>query len=105
MPGSIRSTSCSTPSEGSGSRARPPPSAREAGWYPSPTPPPEGIDAVYFVVEPNLDQLVELTRLAEDGALRPEIDSVYPLEEARAAFERSMAGGKRGKVVLRVVGP
>ncbi len=66
-------------------------------------PPPEGIDAVYFVVEPNLDQLVELTRLAEDGALRPEIDSVYPLEEARAAFERSMAGGKRGKVVLRVV--
>lgn len=68
-------------------------------------PPPEGIDAVYFVVEPNLDQLVELTRLAEDGALRPEIDSVYPLEEARAAFERSMAGGKRGKVVLRVVGP
>ena len=33
----------------------------------------------------------------------PEIDSVYPLEDARAAFERSMAGGKRGKVVLRVV--
>ena len=66
-------------------------------------PPPPGIDADYFVVEPNHGQLVELTTLAEDGALRPEIDSVYLLEDARAAFERSMAGGKRGKVVLRVV--
>ena len=66
-------------------------------------PPPDGIDADYFVVEPNRDQLVELTRLADNGELRPEIDSVFPLEDARAAFERSMAGGKRGKVVLRVV--
>ena len=66
-------------------------------------PPPAGIDADYFVVEPNHDQLAELTRLAEAGALRPEIDSVYPLEEARAAFERSLTGGKRGKVVIRVV--
>ena len=32
----------------------------------------------------------------------PKIDSVYLLEEARAAFERSLAPGKRGKVVLRV---
>ncbi len=65
-------------------------------------PPPEGIDADYFVVEPNHGQLAELTRLAESGALRPEIDSVYALEDAPAAFERSMAGGKHGKVVLRV---
>jgi hypothetical protein len=27
---------------------------------------------------------------------------VFPVSEARAAFERSMAHGKRGKVVLRV---
>jgi NADPH:quinone reductase-like Zn-dependent oxidoreductase len=66
-------------------------------------PPPVGIDADYFVVEPNHDQLVELTRLIDNGELRPEIDSVFPLEDACAAFERSMAGGKRGKVVLRVV--
>lgn len=65
--------------------------------------PPEGIDADYFVVEPNRDQLVELTRLAEDGELRPQIDSVFPLEDARTAFERSQARGKHGKVVLRVV--
>ena len=60
------------------------------------------IDARYFVVEPNREQLVELGRLVDSGDLRPSIDSVFPLEEARAAFERSMAGGKGGKVVLRV---
>jgi NADPH:quinone reductase-like Zn-dependent oxidoreductase len=65
--------------------------------------PAEGaIAAVYFVVEPNRDQLVELARLADGGDLRPEIDSVFPLVDARAAFERSMSRGKRGKVVLRV---
>jgi NADPH:quinone reductase-like Zn-dependent oxidoreductase len=37
------------------------------------------------------------------GDLRPVIDSVFDLSEARPAFERSMARGKRGKVVLRVV--
>jgi len=65
-------------------------------------PPPTGIAADYFVVEPNHDQLIELTRLANDGHLRPQIDSVFALEDARAAFQRSMAAGKRGKVVLRV---
>jgi NADPH:quinone reductase-like Zn-dependent oxidoreductase len=63
----------------------------------------ERITATYFVVEPSRDQLVELARLADRGELRPEIDSVFPLADARAAFERVLASGKRGKVVLRVV--
>jgi NADPH:quinone reductase-like Zn-dependent oxidoreductase len=57
---------------------------------------------IYFVVEPNREQLTEITRLVDAGELRAEIDSVYPLDEARAAFERSLQPGKRGKVVLRV---
>jgi NADPH:quinone reductase-like Zn-dependent oxidoreductase len=64
----------------------------------------EGIETVFFIVEPNRDQLQELARLADEGALKPAIDSVYPLAEARDAFERSLARGKRGKVVLRVLG-
>jgi NADPH:quinone reductase-like Zn-dependent oxidoreductase len=36
------------------------------------------------------------------GELRAEVDSVFPLTEARAAFERVAARGKRGKVVLEV---
>jgi NADPH:quinone reductase-like Zn-dependent oxidoreductase len=61
-----------------------------------------GIEAVYFVVEPNREQLIELAPLVEGGELRPAIDEVFPLDEARAAFERSMGHGKRGKVVLAV---
>jgi NADPH:quinone reductase-like Zn-dependent oxidoreductase len=61
-----------------------------------------GITATYFVVEPNRDQLVELTRMVDDGQLRPAVDSVFPLAEARAAFARSMSPGKHGKVVLRI---
>jgi NADPH:quinone reductase-like Zn-dependent oxidoreductase len=61
----------------------------------------EADGATYFIVEPNRPQLVELRRLVESGALRPTIDSVFPLADARAAFERTMEHGKRGKVVLR----
>jgi len=66
--------------------------------------PPEGVDATYFVVEPDGEQLAKVGDLVDEGALHPAIDSVFPLEEFRAAFERSMASGKRGKVVLRVIG-
>ena len=53
----------------------------------------------YFIVGPNRDQLFELARLADEGAIRPEIDSVFPLADARAAFDRVAERGKRGKVV------
>jgi NADPH:quinone reductase-like Zn-dependent oxidoreductase len=56
----------------------------------------------YFVVEPNPAQLGELARLVAQGGLRPEIDSVFPLADARAAFERVAERGKRGKVVIQV---
>ena len=59
------------------------------------------IETTYFVVEPNREPLVELTRIAESGDLRPAIDSVFPLMDARTAFQRSMERGKRGKVVRR----
>ena len=62
-----------------------------------------GIDAVYFVVEPSRHQLVQIARLVDDGLIRSQIDSVFRLSDARAAFERTFARGKRGKVVLRVV--
>ena len=62
----------------------------------------EAAGATYFVVEPNRGQLFELAGLAEAGELRPAIDSVFPLEEASAAFARLTARGKQGKVVLRV---
>src|SRR5215470_13705718 len=56
--------------------------------------------ATYFIVEPDHEELLELGALVDSGELRPEVDSVFPLTEARAAFDRVAAPGKRGKVVL-----
>ena len=61
------------------------------------------IDCVYFVVKPNRAQLIDIARLADRGALKPAIDSVFPLTEAQAAFKRSMESSTRGKVILRLV--
>ena len=58
--------------------------------------------AIYFIVEPDHEQLLELRTLVDAGELRAEVDSVFPLTEARAAFERVATRGKRGKVVLEV---
>ena len=67
-------------------------------------PPPdvEGITAVYFVVEPNREQLLEIAALVDAGEVRPRIDRVFPLADARAAFERSLSAHGAGKIVLRV---
>jgi NADPH:quinone reductase-like Zn-dependent oxidoreductase len=60
------------------------------------------IEASYFVVEPSREQLIELARLVDEGALRPAVDSVFPLTDAREAFERVMMPGKHGKVVIQI---
>jgi NADPH:quinone reductase-like Zn-dependent oxidoreductase len=61
-----------------------------------------GIRSVYFVVEPNPGQLEQLSGLFGDGLPPPAVDSLFTLEDAVRAFERSMAPDKRGKVVLEV---
>lgn len=64
----------------------------------------EAPGAIYFIVEPDREQLLELARLADAGQLAPAIDSTYPLERAHEAFGRVGERGKRGKVVLDVGG-
>jgi NADPH:quinone reductase-like Zn-dependent oxidoreductase len=59
------------------------------------------VSTVVFIVEPSREQLIELAALADRGEVRPKIDRVYELTDAREAFERSMSGGGRGKIVLR----
>ena len=44
----------------------------------------------------------QIAALLDGGSPPPAIDSVFALEEAVGAFERSLAAGKRGKVVLEV---
>jgi NADPH:quinone reductase-like Zn-dependent oxidoreductase len=62
------------------------------------------ISTTYFVVEPSREELEQLTRVADAGKLRVDIDAVFSLDAARAAFERVQARGKRGKVVLEIDG-
>jgi NADPH:quinone reductase-like Zn-dependent oxidoreductase len=44
----------------------------------------------------------EIVRVLSEGRLRPPVDRVYPLAEARAALERLEQGEQLGKVVVRV---
>ena len=60
------------------------------------------ITAIYFVVKPNSEQLVELAKLADGGRLQPAIDKVFPVADARQAFERSLTTHPAGKIVLRI---
>lgn len=58
----------------------------------------EAPGATYFIVEPDGEQLAELA----GRNLRPQVDSVFPLDDFEAAFARSEQRGKRGKVVFAV---
>jgi NADPH:quinone reductase-like Zn-dependent oxidoreductase len=86
--------------------ARSPSVLREGGRLVSvaeePPTAPSTITATYFVVEPNREQLLELTRLVDGAKLVAAVDSVFPLADARSAFERLQESGKHGKVVLQV---
>jgi len=60
----------------------------------------ERIRAAYFIVEPSRTQLAEIARLIDADALRPVVGAVFPLAEARQAYQHKP---RNGKVVLRVV--
>jgi len=55
-----------------------------------------------FIVQPNREQLMEIGRLIDAGTLRSVVEAVFPLEQARMAFEKSLQHHNRGKIVLRV---
>jgi NADPH:quinone reductase-like Zn-dependent oxidoreductase len=47
-------------------------------------------------------QLESMNQLIDSGALRPNIDAVYPFEKVAEAIERSESGKARGKVVIQM---
>jgi NADPH:quinone reductase-like Zn-dependent oxidoreductase len=61
-----------------------------------------GVRAVFFIVQPNRAELIQIGNLIDAGQLRPVIEAVYPLSEARQAFERALSGHTRGKIILGV---
>jgi D-arabinose 1-dehydrogenase-like Zn-dependent alcohol dehydrogenase len=62
--------------------------------------PPDG--GVYFIVEPNREQLRSVATLADTGELRPPSIDIFQLASAREAFARSLERGRPHKVALDV---
>lgn len=63
-----------------------------------------GVQGVMFLVQPNAAQLAEIAQLIEAGKVRPYVETILPLTEARRAQELSQTGHTRGKIVLEVGG-
>jgi NADPH:quinone reductase-like Zn-dependent oxidoreductase len=61
----------------------------------------DDIRTVHFVRDPSGAQLREISRLVDQGMLRPQIGAVYPLAETREAFMAKSTQHIPGKVVLR----
>jgi alcohol dehydrogenase len=56
----------------------------------------------YLFVRADGEQLREITRLVENGAIKPLVDKMFPLEQARDALAYSESGRATGKVVIKV---
>ena len=61
-----------------------------------------GVRVASFLVEPDGHALGEIAGLIEQGAVRIEVEAVFPLAEAAAAHRQLEAGRTRGKLVLEV---
>ena len=53
----------------------------------------------FFIVEPNRDQLMDISRLIDAGVLRPVIGAVFSMVNVQKAYEQKPV---RGKNVLRI---
>ena len=62
----------------------------------------DGRRAIWFVVESNRMQLIEIGGLIDGGHLRPIVSAVLPLAEGRAAYGAGHNGRGPGKAVLLV---
>ena len=62
-----------------------------------------GVPSAMLPAQPNAAQLSEITELIDAGKVKPFVETVLPLSEARQAHEMSQSGRTRGKIVLQVV--
>ena len=60
------------------------------------------IRASFCFVQANSEQLSKISHLIDSGELRVEVDSVYQLEDAVKAHEKSELGHARGKIVIQM---
>ncbi|MBV9322492.1 MAG: NADP-dependent oxidoreductase [Chloroflexi bacterium] len=61
-----------------------------------------GITGESFAAHGGRQRLEALSRLVDAGKLRPQVEAVFPLEQARAALARVAGRHTRGKIVLQM---
>ena len=61
-----------------------------------------GITGESFAATSSRARLEELARLVDAGRLRPQVEAVLPLEQAREALSRVATRHTRGKIVLQI---
>ena len=71
-----------------------PPSAEEAKNH--------GVRSAYLSAQGGSSLLAELATLVDSGKIKPIVETVMPLSEARHAHELNETGHARGKIVLKV---
>jgi NADPH:quinone reductase-like Zn-dependent oxidoreductase len=59
-----------------------------------------GVKGIFFIVRPSRRQLMEIGGLIDGGFIRTVVAHVFPLAQARQAFELLSEPGKKGKIVL-----
>ncbi|MGN6090930.1 MAG: zinc-binding dehydrogenase [Luteibacter jiangsuensis] len=62
-----------------------------------------GIEAYWFIVEPNPKQLDRIVKKVEEGRIAVQIDRCYPLSDAHKAFVEAENRARQGKTILVVV--
>ncbi|HEY9768499.1 MAG TPA: NADP-dependent oxidoreductase [Coleofasciculaceae cyanobacterium] len=61
-----------------------------------------GVEAAWVFCKPSAQQLVEISRLIDEGKLKIHIETVLPLPEVKKAHQLSQSGRTRGKIVLQI---
>jgi NADPH:quinone reductase-like Zn-dependent oxidoreductase len=61
-----------------------------------------GVRATMIGVRPDGERLAEIAKIIDDGKLRPIVQAVLPLEQAKEALELSRGRHVAGKIVLTI---
>lgn len=73
-----------------------------ANYIPEGEPAKHGVRGLFFIVEPDRNQLREMAGLIDTGLLKVIVTKILPLARARDAFELALQAHNRGKIVLQV---
>ena len=60
------------------------------------------VQGLFFIVEPDGDELTEIAHLCEQKQIKPVLHAVLPLEKGADAFKMLAEGHSKGKIVLQV---